>query len=166
MSVTANVIVRKQSPPLRFQGLPVGMQPFYAQGTVTGDGTGGNVDIQFLFNPNQDNTYVPYVSLCFASWRGTVVDPVTPPMLRLNLGEWDKSVDSVLGIRAMQQFVDTETTEFISGLHHTYYLGRIQPGQFGTLEFRSDQVDTCIYNAAISGFIAEYPFVADETWKV
>lgn len=164
MTVTANVRVVRA--PRLYQGLPPGIQPFSVQGTVTGGAGAGDIIINFLFNPESDNTFLPYVAICYASWRGTVADPVLPPMLRAENAHWEKSSEATWGIVGMPLFINTESTEWISSINETYYLGRLQPSTTGQVQFKGDEINTTVYNAALSGFIADRPFMVDSTWKV
>lgn len=51
----------------RYVGLPKGIQPWFSQVTGPGDASGGNLQHVLQFNPDSDNTFQPYVSVCRAT---------------------------------------------------------------------------------------------------
>lgn len=162
MSVIATRVVLPSGYP--HQGLPRGIQHWQDQGTVTGDGTGGDVEVTFRFNPESNVNYQPYVSVARAGFTGQVVDPVRPLAVRAESGSFDISVDRTIDFGFTNDPVSTEATIFVGTFNTPTYLGRIRKGSVGQISLKGDQVDTCVYNVWVAGFMADFPFIPRDYW--
>lgn len=163
MAVTVTEQVRAVG--REYQGLPEGIQPWEAILTATGTNTGGQMSLNFEFNPDSLVTFLPYVSLCSVSLRAAVADPGNMDVT-LQALHWEKAPFQAVVVKVLVPVVteaaETRSAEQDDGI----YLGRALRGVTANLRVRGLNVDTATYVVACSGLISDRPFMHNKLWSV
>lgn len=173
MSVTTAVNVRSDGrhygsdPPRtseKMVQLPLGIQSFSAQGTVTGAGGGGHSTVSFLFNPSSDRTFQPYVILDFVSVEHSVADAGNAWVFQV-LANWERAELLHRTLDVIKPIETESSVQFAQTDHSTHNLGRAILGTTGELRVRMAEINTAVTTINISGFISDLPMIGDTTRK-
>lgn len=153
--ITAITVDARRNP-----DLPKGLQPFMAFATSTGDGTAGNIDFSFQFNPGGGRTFQPYVAIEEMNFVSSVADP-TDGLWRIISADWERLVNADSGGTSQDFPIITEESNglFYWNDKNWRYLGRAQLGTTAKIFIRMPNVDTAVLNFWIKGLVADRPFV-------
>jgi hypothetical protein len=152
-----------------YPGLPQGIIPWYASGTVNGNGS-GQMSIDLNFNPPATRAFQPYVSLVHVGidTQGASM-AVEEIEVVIKGNDWEKTVvgPSTSAIIARISIDQTITSNDQAGAFNGgYYCGRVQLGTDGTLTVRGTDTAGSTMNVDLSGFISDRPFVHNKLWSV
>lgn len=149
----------------KYDELPPGIQRWTTGSTDIGDGTGGDASAIFQFNPQSLNVFQPYVSLSYFSLMTTTADPLEGVLQQVN-GHWEKSAVAIsMALFPITPVAIQGTNRFAFVNNEQQYIGRALPDVTANLRVLFDNVDTCVYNINMAGFIADRPFIPNALWR-
>jgi len=146
--------------------LPRGMRVFDAHGTVTGDATGGSMDVRYRFNPDSSNDFQVFISVHKISVTSTVVDPLEGRGLLMQ-DQWERaSAGFDVPTHLIVTSATIATTTFTALNAEIYYLGRCLKALPAEWRVQFRNVDTSVLNVSITGIISDFPFVPQQDWRI
>lgn len=147
--------------------LPPGIQVWQAQGRVTGDGLGGNQQMNVQFNPQSDVSFQPYVSVSLCGIQTQVAALVGGVHVVAADDHWERSVGTQMILKAFQPVLTLSATVKFSGVdHEVAYVGRGVKGRSLDLIVQMLTVDTMIADIDVTGLISDHPFIPYDYWRV
>jgi hypothetical protein len=155
-----------------YEGLPQGIEPWYARAMATGDASGGDQGLSINFNPGAPNTFQPYVSVCGIGIINTnpSVDFTDEFVAVLHGDDWEKSINVPPNNVGSLPFATLALTDNNYGQgavwNEVFYCGRVASGRDGTMSIRASIANGAISNIFVSGFIADRPFITHNDWRV
>lgn len=166
MSVTVEVNAILEASRV-YAELPKGIQLWTANGAVTGDGTGGQVNVTVRMRPTASAVFTLYVALAKSSVRTSVAANTGRVEVQIgsdNNWEFDYSQAAVLD--TLNPNVTTVATTTKSDEHqHLQYLGRTNPRTNGVLNVATINVDTMVMEIRLAGFYSDRPFIPHNDWR-
>lgn len=162
MSVSAAVGITRES---RNFPLPGNIRPWNAGGVVTGDGSGGVMEVHVDFNPQSQPDFQSFVSLCSTTIRFATAAPTASIAISQLDPQWERAnfnqsivVDVLTGI---------DTGEVYSAQSdRVRYLGRSVKGTTARMTLTTSNVNTMVMIVQLSGLMSDQPFVPAEYWRV
>lgn len=149
--------------------LPQGVQRWWANGEVLGDGVATEMRLQINFNISADPAFTPYVAVNFASMRSTIVE-VGPMELVMLSNQWERNADPLAPMSAPILRLDPIVTSLATVFTDTYtgpvvYLGRGVTGSTAAIRAQTININTAVIEFQASGFLADRPFVPFDFWR-
>lgn len=148
--------------------LPLGIFPWVAVGTVTGDGTGGTANVDISMHPGSASTFTLYVALAKSAVKTSVAantGRITVRIAAVTDWEWDYRNAGVLDT-LNPQVTTAATVEKEDEHQHLQYLGRTNPGLPGGINIATINVDTMIMGIRLVGFYSDRPFIPHNDWRL
>lgn len=149
-----------------YEGIPKGIKPWSWQGKATGDGTGGQINLQCAFNLDSLISYQPYVSFCSFNFNTAGALAVSDVGVFATVAQWERATLDAVFIEEVNIRVTAVTTSLTGAHHDSIYLGRSLKGTQALVTCRLINVDTMVFNGTMSGFISDRPFMAMDYWRV
>lgn len=160
--MTASLDVAVKADGWHYPGLPEGTRAWHAEALLAGVASSGTWQVFFQFNPNQDNSYLPYVSVSRWSFRGSMGGVVE---LLTVQNQWEYAVADYQLLDQKQETAGIGS-QFSAAGFETIYVGRPTAGTKGSLLVRSDDVISTSRVVYISGFMSDLPFIAPDTLRI
>jgi hypothetical protein len=148
-----------------YAGLPVGIEPWFAQGACTGTGS-GQIGVTIEFNPTSSRQFQKYVSINHVGITSTTA-PLTDDVECLLRGaNWEKAPVQSVFFALLEPQVTIDTNYMGDAWNDCFYAGRSLASTTGTIEIRTKDVNTAVARFSISGFVSDRPFIARNDWRV
>lgn len=145
--------------------LAPGVQPFVSNHAVTGDGTGGRAEIRWVFNIDNDVTFQPYVTITHCAFHTSTAALTGSAVLMAQGPQWEQAAVTDKIIVVLQSFQTLDALIFHGVSNDVVSIGRALRGVDAGLRMQFDNVDTTVYNGAVSGFITDFPYIPGDSWR-
>ncbi len=151
----------------RYPQLPADVRPWKANGSVTGDATGGAATIPFDFTPGATRSFTGFLTITRCVVQDTVVNDGNSWIAQANASSWE---DSIGGVGAFGPTLVPVTTGAVLDLAQAsstqlWYPGRIATGQTGRITWFTDNVDTKASFLQMSGLLSDNPIIPMNDWR-
>jgi len=141
--------------------LPPGQQPWFAEGAITGDASGGEVTQTISFNIDLSDSYMPYLSIdafSFFSYQATLTGAVR---VFGQSSEWERAGIATHFDVIAPTYAESSTLGVGVSSAPPLYLGRAIKGKAARLYLVAANVNACSIYYHFSGLASDAPFVAD-----
>lgn len=148
-----------------YEGLPQGIEPWFAYGRAVGTGS-GQLGVLLKVNPTASNEFQKYISIDHVGISSTTAELTDDVECLLRGEDWEKApVYSIMFARLDPQ-ITIGTPYMGDAWNDTFYAGRSVPGSVGGIEVRTKDVNTAVVRISLSGFVSDRPFLAQHYWRV
>lgn len=148
--------------------LPPGVQIWTANGSVTGDGSGGQQSVTVRMHPSANRAFTLYVALAKTSVKTQVAANTGRIEVRISVNtDWEFDYSEVVPLDTLNPNVTTAATVQKADEHqHLQYLGRTSPGTNGSFQFTTIEINTMVMGVRAAGFYSDRPFIPHNDWRL
>lgn len=167
MTVTTNVNAVLEAGRV-YPELPKGIFPWTGNGTVTGDGGGGQAVVNVRMHPSASSAFTLYVALAKSAVKIQVAANTGRIEVRIAQdSDWEWDYSQVVPLDTLNPQVTTAATVQLADEHqHLQYLGRTNPGTNGAINLSTINVSTMVMGIRLAGFYSDRPFIPHNDWRM
>lgn len=163
----ANVKLRQETRVV--PGLPSGMTQWWFAGSVQGDAVGTTLAVNCVINANTQTSYTKYW-VVDTMWTRVRTNPNQPwVMAYTGGGTWERTAPEMpaaqLPIYSPIEMLDEPLggTGRSVTVSRPVHLGKILAGTLATITIQTENQNGMIFDAYMSGWVADYPMWARDT---